>query len=324
MRLHRARLLFVTVAFAAAPLSGQTLADARLCERAILGSATDRLAVQRLTATRPPTAITHFARGCISVMGAQWDSAAAQFGAAAAANPRSSAAFLWVANIAGQRARMATNAAARLRFAPALRDNYARAIALDGTNIDAHEGLLRFFIEAPANVGGDRTRAAEQATAIARLDPYRGLGARLAVANAGHESLVVERLLMQATTQFPDSVIGWANLSALQADGQRAADAYATIARWQARGSNAMFALFSIGRTAAVTGAQPERGIQALQQFLRGRRAPNDPPLANAHYRLGEIYERQQKKPEARVEYQLALRSNAGMRDAQVALDRLR
>ena len=85
-----------------------------------------------------------------------------------------------------------------------------------------------------------------------------------------------------------------------------------------------MFALFAIGRTAAVTGAQPDRGIQALQQFLRGRRAPDDPPLANAHYRLAQIYERQKQTPQARAEYQLALRSNPGMRDAQTALERLR
>ncbi len=321
MRLHRA---LVALVVAAAPLRAQTLADAKLCERAILGSATDRLAIQRLGTTRPATAVTFFARGCTSVMSAKWDSAAAQFNAAATANPRSSATFLWVANTAGQRARMARDDSTRLRLAPSLRDNYAKAIALDGANIDAREGLMQYFLEAPANLGGDRARAAEQAEAIARLDAFRGLGARLAVANAGHESLVVERLLTQATTQFPDSVIGWANLSSLQADGQRPAEAYATITRWQARGRQPMFALFAIGRTAAVTGAQAERGIQALQQYLRGRRAPSDPPLANAHYRLAQIYERVKNVPEARAEYQLALKSNPRMRDAQLSLDRLR
>ena len=133
----------------------------------------------------------------------------------------------------------------------------------------------------------------------------------------------VERLLLEATVQFPDSVLGWANLSAMQADDHRPADAFATITRWQARRTHPMFALFSLGRTAAVTGEQLDRGVQALQQYLRGPRGPNDPPLANAHYRLAQIYEKQHRTVDAKSEYQFAIKLNPSLRDAQLALDRL-
>ncbi len=306
---------------AGAPLHAQTLADARTCEGAINGSARDRAAIQKLAVGT--TSVAHFAAGCLSVMSAAWDSAAMHFDAAATGNPRSSAAFLWVGNITGQRARMG-NVETKVRLAPAIRDAYAKSIALDGRNLDAREGLMQYLLEAPAPLGGDKDKAAEQAAAIAKLNVYRGLGANLTVASARNDKPAAERLLLGATTQFPDSTIGWANLSAMQADAGRPADAFATITRWQARGTHPMFALFSIGRTAAVTGQQLVRGEQALKQYLRGQRLPADPPLANANYRLGQIHEKQNRKADAKAAYESALRTNPSFREASVALDRVK
>lgn len=318
---RRSLFTLVAIAVLTVPSHAQTLADARTCERAITGSATDRVAMQRLAAATAPT--RHFAAGCLSVMASQWDSAAAHFDAATKANPRSSAAYLWVGNITGHRARLG-DTQTKVRLAAGIRDAYQKAIALDGTNLDAREGLMQYLLATPAPLGGDKAKAAEQAAAIAKVDRYRGLGAALAVAAANNDKPAVERLLLGATTQYPDSVIGWANLSAMQADAGRHAEAFATITRWQARRSNAMFALFSVGRTAAVSGQQLQRGEQALQQYLRGKRGPNDPPLANANYRLGQIYEKQNRKADARAAYQAALRSNPSLRDASMALERVK
>lgn len=320
----RRTLALAALTVSAVDAHSQTLADARTCERAIGGSATDRAAMTRMAGASRAAPTGQFAAGCLNVLESRWDSAAAHFAAAAKGNPRSSAAFLWVGNITGQLARMTVDPAGKVRLAPQIRDAYAKAIELDGANIDAREGLMQYLLEAPAPLGGDKAKATEQAIAIGRLNPFRGLSAQIAIAAKGRDNVAVERLLTTATTQFPDSVLGWANLSAMQADGQRPSEAFATITRWQARRTNAMFALFSVGRTAAVTGQQLALGEQALQQYLRGRRGPNDPPLANANYRLGQIYERQNKKAEARAAYQLALKTNPGMRDAQSALDRLK
>lgn len=320
-----ARSLFAATVCCACtlPLHAQTMRDTRTCERAIGGSATDRTALQQLAAGRRTTGPAHFAAGCLSVIASQWDSADAQFDAAAKASPRSSVAFLWVGNVTGRRAR-AGDQATQQRLAPVMRAAYDKAIALDPANLDAREALMQFYLEAPATIGGDKAKAAEQAAAIGRVSAYRGLAAQINIATAKNEPAVIERLLTQATTQFPDSLLGWANLSAMQADAKRAPEAYATIARWQAQGSNTMFALFALGRTAAVTGQQLDRGIQSLQQFLRGQRLPTDPPLANAQFRLGQIYERQNRKADARVAYQAALRMNPTMRDAQSAIDRVK
>ncbi|HYW52251.1 MAG TPA: tetratricopeptide repeat protein [Gemmatimonadaceae bacterium] len=321
--LRRVAVPFILLAAVATPSRAQTLADARTCERAITGSAADRVALQRMVTAAPSKATGHFAAGCQHVITAKWDSAAIRFNAAASANPGSSATQLWLGNINGQLARIG-DAATKGRLAPVIRAAYTRAITLDGGNVDAREGLMQHLLEVPASLGGDKGKAQEQALAIGKVNPFRGIGAQLSVASSRGDKAAVEKLLVLATTQFPDSLLGWANLSAVQADAQRASESFATIARWQARRTHAMFALFSLGRTAAVTGQQLERGEQALKQYLRGQRGPQDPPFANANYRLGQIYERQKRVADARAAYQLALNANPRMRDAQVALDRVK
>ena len=319
---HSAGLLVSLTVFAL-PARTQTLADAKTCDQAIGGSAIARTTIVRMRGANLTTPVAQFAAGCQAVMNSAWDSAGAYFNAAAKGNPSSSATYLWIGNINGQLARIG-NMQMKVKLAPAIREAYAKAIALDANNIDAREGLMQFLLEAPPPLGGDKAKAAEQATAISHINPFRGLSAQIAVASSGNDRPAVERLLLQATTQFPNSVLGWANLSAMQADDHRPADAFATITRWQARRTHPMFALFSIGRTAAVSGEQMDRGVQALQQFLRARRDPNDPPQANAHYRLAQIFEKQHKLTDAKSEYQLAVNLNPGLRDAKLALDRLK
>lgn len=251
------------------------------------------------------------------------DSAATYFEAATKANPRSSAAFLWLGNSLGRQA-LAGNMMVKARLATKIRDAYATAVTLDGNNLDAREGLIQFYTQAPGMLGGDSAKAREQAEAIHRVNPFRGLSALISVAAANRDKAAAERYLTQATTQFPDSVLGWANLVAVQADAGRANDAFATITRWGKRPGHQMYQWFTIGRTAAVTGQQLERGVQALKQFLGGRRGPVDPPFANANLRLGQIYEKLGKTADARAAYEAALRTNPNLADAVTALARLK
>jgi tetratricopeptide (TPR) repeat protein len=313
----------ITLFCAAHAVSAQSMADAAQCDRAIGGNAADRAVFQRAAVANVGTAMGQFAAGCMQAIANAPDSAAKFFEAATKSNPRSSAAFLWLGNSLGQQA-LAGNMMVKARLATKIRDAYLEAVRLDGSNLDARDGLMQYYAQAPSMMGGDTAKAREQAEIIARSNPFRGLSALITVASSRGDKAAVERYLTQATTQFPDSVLGWANLTAVQADAGRVADAFATIARWQARGTNSMYVLFATGRTAAVSGQQLDRGAQALQQYLRGRRAPIDPPFANANMRLGQIYERQGKKVEARTAYAEALRLNPNLADAKTALDRLK
>ena len=66
-----------------------------------------------------------------------------------------------------------------------------------------------------------------------------------------------------------------------------------------------------------------DQGKAALERYIAGSPGPDDPPLANAHYRLGMVLERLGNKAAARVEYQAALRLNPKLDDAKKALNKL-
>jgi TolA-binding protein len=80
---------------------------------------------------------------------------------------------------------------------------------------------------------------------------------------------------------------------------------------------------FQLGRTAGVAGANFARGEETLRKYLAYTPKENEPPLANAHYWLGVIYEKQGRKPEAKQSYQTALKLNPGLKQAAEALKRV-
>ncbi len=83
-------------------------------------------------------------------------------------------------------------------------------------------------------------------------------------------------------------------------------------------------ALYQIGRTAVYSGANLDRGIESLKKYLQHAPGDNDPSWANAHFRLGALYEHQGDKAAAQKEYQAALKLDPSYEDAKKALEKLK
>lgn len=82
-------------------------------------------------------------------------------------------------------------------------------------------------------------------------------------------------------------------------------------------------ALYQIGRTAVFSGTNLERGIECLKQYLQHEPAENQPTWANAHFRLGAIYELKEDKAAAQTAYEAALKLDPSYDDAKKALEKL-
>src|SRR5205085_4901660 len=80
---------------------------------------------------------------------------------------------------------------------------------------------------------------------------------------------------------------------------------------------------FEIGHLAAMTGANLDRGEEALRKYLAYAPKHNDPPLYRAHYWLGTIYEKQGKIAEAKAAYAASLKANPNQKDVQEAMKRV-
>ena len=166
---------------------------------------------------------------------------------------------------------------------------YDKAIELDPNNLDARNGRVEYFRQAPGIVGGSMEKAYAEAAEIRRRDPLRGA-----------------------------TVLG--NLYIAE---KKYAEAFALLDELIAKDPGNQALLYQVGRLAAISGLQLERGESALKGYFRHEPAANEPALYNAHWRLGTLYERKGDKAAARAEYETALQLRPDYTQAQNALKKL-
>jgi tetratricopeptide (TPR) repeat protein len=177
----------------------------------------------------------------------------------------------------------------QMGLAKKCRAAYEKAVELDPKNLDARFGLLGFYQQAPGIVGGGLDKAHAQAEEIKKLNPTRGH-----LASAG--VYVVEKKYPEAFAEF-DEVL------------KDRPDDYS--------------ALFQIGRLAAISGEQLDRGLAALRRCLELSPGETQPGHAAAQWRIGNILEKKDDKPGARAAYEAALKIDPKFSQAAESLKKL-
>lgn len=167
---------------------------------------------------------------------------------------------------------------------------YDRAVALDPDNLDARAARLSYYWHAPAIGGGGMDKARAEAEEIRQRDPVRGAQA----------------------------------LADLYVSEKQYAEAFAVIDRLVAQHPDNKPAQYQLGRLAAITGQQLDRGATALEAYLRYSPQGREPGLAAAHWRLGMIREKQGDRAAARAEYEAALKLAPDFAVVRDALKNLR
>lgn len=203
------------------------------------------------------------------------------------------------------------------------KDACLKAIEIDPNNLDAREFLVTFYLVAPGIMGGDDDKAKEQANEIAKRDPVRGALALANVATDAKDIAGAERILKEGLAKHPNESRLQLGLGTFYQSQQRWDAAFELYDAMLAADPNAWNALYQIGRTAALSGKRLDRGVETLKRYLGHTPDTDSPPLANAHYRLGMVYEKQGNKPAARAEYQAALKLDPKLDDAKEALKKL-
>lgn len=247
------------------------------------------------------------------------------FNKAAELDPRSSEYRLWVARAIGVQAQRA-NVIRQPFLARRTKTAVDKAIALDASNIDAREMRWRFYLLAPGFMGGGDDHARAEAAEILRRNRYRGQFVALQMAGRAKDDAAVERFMRALVAEYPDSLQPVNVYSSWLADRERVPEAFAVVDAFQNRRPGDPVALYQVGRIAAVTGQQLDRGEEALRKYLASAPPPanNVPTLSIAHLRLGNIHEKRGHKDAARAEYELALRLDSGNGLARRALASLK
>lgn len=177
---------------------------------------------------------------------------------------------------------------AKFSWAKKCRTAYERAVELDPDNPVYHWSLFGYFLVAPAIAGGGFDRALARAAGIRRLDPMSG---RIALATL----YLAEKSTGAAFAQFDE------------------------VLRQQ---PDDFLALYHIGRCAALSGEQLERGLAALRRCLALAPPEGDDPPTRAciHHRIGNILEWKCDRAGAQQEYTAAGSEHPDFRPAKIAL----
>lgn len=163
---------------------------------------------------------------------------------------------------------------------------YEKAVELDPSSINARWSLMEYCRQAPGFIGGGMEQAYAQAEEIRKLDARRGRSAYAA--------------LYSAEKKYPEAFAMYEEVLRAQPDD---ADS-----------------LFHVGRLAAESGQQLDRGLGALRQVLT---QPDRAGDARVHTLIGRILEKQGDRPGARAAYEAALSADPKSTQALESLRKL-
>jgi tetratricopeptide (TPR) repeat protein len=176
----------------------------------------------------------------------------------------------------------------KLKWAAKCRAAYERAVELEPCNPAYRMSLLGYCLAAPRVAGGGAVKARAHAMAVAELDAAAGRVAWVTLHLAEGEPARAFALLKSALEKTPDD----------------------------------FHTLYQIGRCAAVSGQELERGEDALRKCLELPPLFGDglPTHAHVQFRLGNILEKQGKSVEAGEAYSAATRLNPDLRPDKMVL----
>jgi tetratricopeptide (TPR) repeat protein len=134
--------------------------------------------------------------------------------------------------ILGQQA-MTANVLSQGMLAPRIKNAFLKASQLDPSNVEARQALYNYYVMAPGIMGGSEEKALEQASAVVKLDPFRG---HLMMANFYNrikkDTTAAEQQIKKAIAAEPDRGGGYKQLGYLYMNQRRFTEAYEQMQRY--------------------------------------------------------------------------------------------
>ncbi len=198
------------------------------------------------------------------------------------------------------------------------------AVELDPSNVEARMFLAGFLLNAPPMVGGSPEKAREQADIIVELDPFRGhmFWAETHKKNKNWDEAAAE--YKAAAAIDPQSAAPWYSLGMMYQGAENYDGAFTAFEKALEVDPEATNSLYQIGRTGVISGGlNMDRSIAALKEYLGTPPPAGQPTPANAHWRLGMLYELKGGLDMARAEFEAALALDPDDKQARKALENL-
>jgi tetratricopeptide (TPR) repeat protein len=233
-----------------------------------------------------------------------------------------------------------------------------KAVELDPGLLPARQALMGYLLQAPGLAGGSIEKGKIQAAEIAKLDEKAGYRARAAVfqaekkwdqAEAEWKSLLAlesnsfdvaaslsafyqsredltkaEATLQTYLDAHPQDAAVHLSLGQLLVTANRLDRAGEVFRAGLALGGDGRNFYYQLGKLAAVTGKDPEAGLDHLKKYLEAPAPPGRPTHADAWWRIGNIYEKMGRNVDAAAAYQKALDINPDHANAKTSMKALK
>ena len=241
---------------------------------------------------------------------------------AVALAPKDAEAHFWLGRAYGQEA-MESNVLKQAGLAKKTKAEFEKAVALDPGHLGARGDLVQYYLLAPGFMGGSVDKAREQAAEIKKRDSVRGSLALVSVHLDQKDTAAAERELKSAIQATPADPRPRLLLGAVYQGVERWNDAFEAFEAILKANPQNFDALYQVGKTGVLSGQRLDRAEESLKRYLGSTPGPESAPLPNAHFRLGQVYEKKGDKARARTHYQQAVKMDPNLKEAREALKKL-
>jgi tetratricopeptide (TPR) repeat protein len=261
------------------------------------------------------------------------------------ANPKEARYHYRLSEVAGA---MAENASAfrQISLGRKFKKECDAALALDPNHTGALFNLLQFYLHAPGIIGGDKTKAANIAEQLMKLDPRLGYQAKIEIARSEKQDRVADDLVKQSLQVKPESYEGHlalgnylgnqnqkqyaeaeqharaaiaiypdrggahALLAAMLVRLDKWPELDAAMAQAEKASPDDLFAYYRAGNNLIDRKLEYARAERYFRKYLTQEPEPDRAPLWAAHWRLGIVLEQEGRKTDAVAEWQTSLKIN--------------
>src|SRR5258705_713770 len=248
-----------------------------------------------------------------------WDRAESRCKRAIELQPNNSGYHRWLGRIYGQKAERAT---LPIGLALKTRDEFHRAAELDPTDTNAAIDVAEYYLEAPGMMGGGQDKAREQAKVIGKISPAQEHWVYARIAEKNKDYPAAEREYRQMIEVSKGNAEAWLNLAFFYRNRKRYDEMEQAFVKMSQAPIPAREVLVEAANSLLRTDRAFSFAIDLLKRYF-AEGPVEEAPAFQAHYMLGQLFEKQGDKAGAAAEYRAGLALARNYEPARQALKRV-